>query len=137
MAIATLGPMLRRLALLATLAVAVAAVTAPPALAAGSSAIADCNAHGRLTQSYSTGQLQTALATMPADVQEYTNCYAVIHNQLLAEIPGHHTTAVSDSSGGGSFISTPLLVALIVLVVGGAALAGVSIQRRGGPSSGT
>jgi hypothetical protein len=103
---------------------------------ASSSANGDCNAHGRLTQHYTVAQLRSALATMPADVQEYTNCYNVIQSQLLSQIPGHHG-ASKDSPGGsgGSFLSTPLLVVLIVLLVGGGALAGVAIQRRGQPPS--
>lgn len=133
MAVATLWPVLRRSSILFALVAAIAASSAAPAFAASSSAVSDCNAHGRLTQHYSVAQLRTALATMPADVQEYTNCYNVIQNQMLAQIPGHHGGAKDPGSGGGSFISTPLLVALIVLVVGGGALAGVAIQRRGGP----
>ena len=113
---------------------ALAAWAAVPAAAANSGPVADCNAHGRLTQHYTVEQLRTALATMPADVQEYTNCYDVIQSQMLAEIPGHHGRGGHDpSSGGSSFISTPLLIALIVLVLGGAALAGIAIQRRSGP----
>lgn len=101
-----------------------------------SSAVNDCNAHGRLTAHYTVSQLRTALATMPADVQEYTNCYNVIQSQLFSQIPGHHGSSKdSPSSSGSSFISTPLLVVLIVLVVGGGALAGVAIQRRGQPPS--
>lgn len=103
-----------------------------PAVASGSPN-SDCNAHGRLTQHYSVAQLRSALATMPADQQEYTNCYNVIQNQMLSELPGHHAVAKDPGSGGSSFISTPLLVVLIVLVLGGGALAGVAIQRRGGP----
>jgi hypothetical protein len=71
---------------------------------------------------------------MPADIQEYTNCYNVIQSQMLSELPGHHASGKdSPGSSGSSFLSTPLLVALIVLLVGGGALAGVAIQRRGEP----
>jgi hypothetical protein len=115
-------------------AIGLAAV--PSAAAASSPAVNDCNAHGRLTARYSVAQLRTALATMPADVQEYTNCYSVIQSQLFSQIPGQHgKNTDSPSSSGSSFISTPLLVVLIVLVVGGGALAGVAIQRRGQPPS--
>jgi len=120
----------RTLILLAVGAIGLAAVQ--PAVAS-SAADNDCNAHGRLTQHYSVGELRTALATMPADMQEYTNCYNVIQNQMLSQLPGHHGSAKDPGSGGSSFISTPLLVALIVLVAGGGALVGVAIQRRGGP----
>lgn len=131
--LATLRPVLRRLLTAALLAAALSAVAVPSASAASSSAVADCNAHGKLTQHYSVAQLRNALATMPADEQEYTNCYNVIQSQMLAEIPGHHGSGTHDaSSGGSSFISTPLLIVLIVLVLGGGALAGVALQRRGG-----
>jgi hypothetical protein len=113
---------------------AAAAVTAPVA-GATSVAVSDCNAHGQLTQHYSIAQLHTALATMPVDVEEYTNCYDVIHNQLLAQVSGTHTADVkSPTSSGGSFLPTPVIVILAVLVLGGGALAGVAIQRRSGGS---
>jgi hypothetical protein len=125
--------MLRRTLTLLALGVSTLAVV-PPAVAA-SSAVTDCSSHGRLTQHYTVGQLRTALDTMPADVQEYTNCYTVIHDQILAQIPGRHAGVADSSGGGSSFLSTPLLVVLIVLLVGGGALAGLAIQRRGDPPS--
>jgi len=124
---------LPRVLLLFVLIAALGAAAAVPA-DASSPATSDCNAHGRLTEHYTVAQLRSALATMPADLQEYTNCYNVIQNQIFAQIPGHHGASKESSvSSGSSFISTPLLVVLIVLVVGGGALAGVAIQRRGGP----
>jgi len=73
---------------------------------------------------------------MPADVQEYTDCYNVIHNQLLAEIPGgHHSAGGSSSSGGGSSFPTALLAGLIVLVVIGAGAGAYAMTRRSGPPS--
>lgn len=108
---------------------------AQPALAAGSPVISDCNAHGQLTQHYSVTQLHTALATMPADVAEYTDCYDVIQRQLLAQVPGLHVADLkSPSSSSGSFLPTPVIVILAVLLLGGGALAGVAIQRRSGGS---
>jgi hypothetical protein len=76
---------------------------------------------------------------MPADIQEYTDCYNVIHNELLAQIPNAHLSGGGASTGGGgsSFLPTPLLVALIVLVVGGMAAGGFALQRRSGPSGGS
>ncbi len=69
---------------------------------------------------------------MPTDVQEYTDCYNVIHNQLLAEVPGGHITGGAGSGGGSSF-PTALLIALIVLVVIGAGAGAFAMTRRGGP----
>lgn len=132
-AVATLWPVLRRPLILLALAAAIGAGSAASAFASNAPAVSDCSAHGRLTQHYSVAQLRTALATMPADVQEYTNCYNVIQDQMLAQIPGHHGKANSSSSGSSSFLSTPLLVALIVLLAGGGALGGVALQRRNKP----
>jgi hypothetical protein len=109
-----------------------AAVAVQPAFAAPSPVITDCNAHGSLTKHYSVAQLHTALSTMPADVQEYTDCYNVIQNQLETQVAGHKVDPNSSSGSGGGGISTPLLIVIIVLVVGGGALAGVALQRRGG-----
>jgi len=120
-------------ALLAALTTA----TAGRAFAAPSSVIADCNSHGKLTQHYSVTQLHTALSTMPADVQEYTDCYNVIQNQLQAQVAGRKVDPTNTSGGGGGGLSTPLIIVLVVLVVGGGALAGVALQRRGGASGGS
>ncbi len=114
-----------------------AAVTAQPAFAGPSPVIADCNSHGSLTKHYSVTQLHTALSTMPADVQEYTNCYNVIQNQLEAQVAGHKVDPSNTSGSGGGGLSTPLLIVIIVLVVGGGALAGVALQRRGGTPGGS
>ena len=113
------------------------ATAAQPAFAAPSPVIADCNSHGQLTQRYSVTQLHTALATMPPEVQEYTDCYNVIQNQLQAQVAGRKVDPTNTSGGGGGGLSTPLIIVLVVLVVGGGALAGVALQRRGGASGGS
>jgi hypothetical protein len=123
----------RSIALLAVVGALLATAATGSAAAATSPAVTDCNSHGSLTQHYSITELKTALATMPADVEEYTNCYDVIQRQLLAQVGGTHTADVkSPSSSGGSFLPTPVLVILAVVVLGGGALAGVALQRRGG-----
>jgi hypothetical protein len=99
---------------------------------------ADCYAHNnKLTRHYSVAQLRNALATMPADVKEYTSCYEVIEDQLFRQlgrpVPG---TGRSSRSSTGSVISTPLLIVLIVVVLGGGGLAYVA-WRRGGGGGGT
>lgn len=92
--------------------------------------VADCLKNGQLTHHYSPAELQHALATMAADVGEYSNCSAVIQQALYADIGHLH----GDSTGGsGSFLPTWLLVLLIVLVLGGAAFAAVAIRRRRAP----
>jgi hypothetical protein len=110
------------------------ALTAPGAAAAGLSApVADCNAHGTLTQTYSVSQLRSALATMPADIAEYTDCHDVIENQLLGLLGGLH--GGGPGAGGGAFIPAPVAAMLILLGLIGSGYAGLAVrQRRGGPS---
>jgi hypothetical protein len=107
----------------------VALLAASPASARLSKAVADCNAHTRLTQTYTAGQLRTALNTMPADVKEYTNCYDVIQRALLADIGGIKADAGDSGGGGSSFLPTPLLIVLGVLVVAAGVFAVVARRR--------
>lgn len=125
-------PCLRR-----ALLIALGVLTILPAAAlAGSPVTTDCYRHTMLTRHYTVAQLRAALATMPADVKEYTSCYTVIEDQLFHQlgkpVPGSGDQSGGGSSGssGGSFISTPLLVALIVIVVGGAGFT-YAAWRRG------
>lgn len=113
------------------------ALLAAPALAL-SPATKDCYAHNRLTRHYTVSELRKALATMPADVKEYTGCYQAEQDQLFHQlgqpVPGQH----SGSGGGGSsgsFISTPLLIVLIVVVLAGGGLALLAARRGGGGGS--
>lgn len=95
-----IGGVMTAISAIAAVAIAVLAIvllghnrssTAPrptsPAAARGT-AVADCIAHGGLTRSYSVAQLRIAVATMPAHVKEYTDCYDVIQQALGAEIGG-------------------------------------------------
>jgi hypothetical protein len=108
-------------------------LAAGPALAE-SAATKDCYAHNKLTRHYSVSELRTAMATMPADVKEYTSCYQVEQDQLFRQlhqpVPGQQPG--SGGRSGGSFISTPLLVVLIVVVLAGGGLAFVAARRGGG-----
>ena len=97
---------------------------------ASSAVIADCNAHGKLTRTYTVKELRTALQTMSADVKEYTNCYDVIQRALLADIGGIKADGGGGSDGGSSFLPTPLLIVLGVLVVAAGGLAVVARRRR-------
>jgi hypothetical protein len=101
-----------------------------PAAAAVSPVVQDCDAHAQLTRHYTVAQLRNALATMPVDVKEYTNCADVVQQALLAEIGALHGHSGS-GQGGGSFLPTWLIVLLGVLVVGGAGF-GLYAWRRGG-----
>jgi hypothetical protein len=128
--------MRKPLSLTAALCALVAAscvLSAGPADAAGlSPVVADCNTHTHLTQHYSITQLRSALAGMPADIREYTNCPDVIQRALLAELgsPSGGGAGGGSGSGGGSFLPTPLIVVLGLLVVGGAAFGAVAWRRR-------
>jgi hypothetical protein len=125
--------MRHRIGLLFALLAFGAYVCAPCALASSGAggALADCNAHAQLTQTYSAGQLQSALRTMPADQKEYTDCYDVIQRALLADI-GHVHAASGDAqpSGGSSFLSTPVIIEIVVVAFAAVMLGGIAIQRR-------
>jgi hypothetical protein len=91
---------------------------------------ADCQQHGTLTKHYTVKQLQTALATMPADIKEYTGCPNVINNQLLSQLG--KLPAGGSGGGGGSFIPVWLIVVLALLVLGGAGFGALALRGRGG-----
>lgn len=117
------------------LAAASAAIAAPTAAFASTSpVVTDCNAHGQLTAHYSVTQLRTALATIPADVEEYTDCYNVIDRALLSEVAGSHRASDSSTqSSSGSFLPTPLIVVIAVLAVAAVASGMLAVRRRNPP----
>jgi hypothetical protein len=112
-------------------------LAASASAAGGQAAIADCQAHEKLTRSYPTSVLENALATMPSTVKEYTDCADVIQSQLLKQ-SGSHSGSVSSpggssSSSGGSFLPTPVIVVLVLLVLAAASFGAVAIRRRRDP----
>lgn len=120
---------LSRLRIGTVLVCAWSAVAAPGAGAAGlSPPVADCNAHGTLTQTYSVSALRSALATMPADIAEYTDCHDVIESRLLGLLGGLH--GGGPGAGGGAFIPTPVAAVLILLGLIGSAYAGLVVRQR-------
>jgi hypothetical protein len=118
-------------------ALAAAALAPTGALAVTTSqVVTDCNSHGRLVQHYSVATLRHALATLPSDVAEYTNCPDVIRRQLLAQISGAKPSGSGSGSGsGGSFLPTWVIVLLVIVILGGAG-ATLAARRRGGQSAG-
>jgi hypothetical protein len=103
---------------------------APPAAAAGlSPPVADCYAHGTLTHHYPAAELSQALATMPADIAEYSPCRDVLQRALYAGL-GKLGGGSGGSGGGGSFLPTWLLVVLALLVLGGAAFGVIAMRNR-------
>lgn len=109
---------------------ATALLAAAPASASLSAAVADCNTNTRLTQTYTAGELRSALNTMPADIKEYTDCYDVIQRALLADIGGIKAGDAGNGGGGSSFLPTPLLIVLGVLVVGAGAFLVIARRQR-------
>jgi hypothetical protein len=101
-----------------------------PASAAALTPVADCQLHGQLTQSYTAAQLRNALATMPADVREYSDCYDILQRALYQKIG--KLSGGGSSGGGGSFLPTWLIVVLAVLVLAGAGLGVAALRNRGG-----
>ncbi|HUA46388.1 MAG TPA: hypothetical protein VMA77_14255 [Solirubrobacteraceae bacterium] len=133
---------MRRAIILLALACALpmAAATVAGAASGGTpaEAIADCNDHGTLTSYYSPTTLRAALAQMPVDVKEYTDCYDVIERQLFKELgsssaPG---TATTGSSSGSSFLPTWLVIVIVVLALAAITFGAMAIRRRGGGPGG-
>jgi hypothetical protein len=106
------------------------AATAPPVLADANAVIKDCNNNGRLTQHYSTHDLQRALSIMPASIKQYTNCLDVIHRQLDLQLSGKDNGGGGGS--GGSFLPTPVIVILVLLALAAVTFGAVAVRRRRG-----
>lgn|ERR1022692_2240051 len=118
-------------ALLGVTAAAMAgALTAPAAFAGESPVTVDCNAHGALTHHYSITQLRSALASLPAQVKEYTDCYDVINRQLLAELGTGGKGGAGGGGSGGSFLPTPVIVIVVVLALAAVTFGAVELRRR-------
>jgi hypothetical protein len=90
--------MLRRLT--AAAAVALCLLPAAAARASGDDVIKDCLAHGRLTKKYSQSEYRDALANIPTDVDEYTNCRDVIRHGQLGGGSGAAPPPAADGAAG-------------------------------------
>jgi hypothetical protein len=119
--------------LVALVATTACLTAATPAWAGiGDPVIADCQAHLRLTQHYTVAQLQNALATLPADTKEYTDCSNVIESALTH--PGAKGANNGTGSGSGSsFLPTPVIVVLVLLVLAAVGFGAWSVRKRRGP----
>ncbi len=130
--------MLRRaimvIALGCVLSLGVPALASAASGGTSSQAINDCNDHLKLTQSYSSEVLRQALAQMPADVREYTDCFDVIERQLFKQLgkPGAGT-ATGSTSSGSSFLPTWLIVVIVVLALAAITFGALALRRRGTP----
>jgi hypothetical protein len=123
------APVRKRFAVLASVCLLGLLVAGPAAGAGLTPPVADCYSHGRLTQSYSVSELRHALATMPADVKEYSVCYDIIQGALLKKIGTLH--GAGSSGSGGSFLPVWLIVVLAVLVAGGTGFGALALRERG------
>lgn len=79
-------PMLRRRLTPAVIALCLL-LPAEAALASAADVIRDCNDNGQLTKTYSQREYRQALAQMPADVRQYTDCEDIIRRAQLGEPP--------------------------------------------------
>ncbi len=123
---------MRRLITILVLASSLLVASGTAWASSGSKAVADCNAHGKLTATYTEAQLRDALSTMPADIKEYTDCYDVIQHALLAQVSGSHPGGGTGGSSGSSssFLPAWLIVVLVLLALSGLTLGAVAIRRR-------
>ena len=95
-------------------------------------AITDCNDHGKLTQQYSSEVLREALAQMPADVREYTDCFDVIERQLLAQAGTSAANTTTTAAGSGSSVlPTWLIVVIVLLALAAITFGALALRRRG------
>jgi hypothetical protein len=74
-------------------------VPAGSALASGADVLRDCNNNGHLTKTYTQKELHQALAQMPADLREYSDCANIIRQAELG--------LGGAGGGGGSNGSNP------------------------------
>ena len=120
------------LVLLCALALAVPLAAGAAGADTPSAAISDCNDHGQLTAQYSSATLRAALAQMPVDVREYTDCYDVIERQLFKQLgqstPGAAGTPASSSSSSG--LPTWLLIVIVLLALAAVTFGALAIRRR-------
>jgi len=79
--------MLRRLLTAVAVVASCLLIPATSALASGADVIRDCNDNGRLTKTYSQKEYRQALAQMPADIKQYTDCEGIIRRAQLG-LPG-------------------------------------------------
>jgi len=120
------------LTIVCALSAAAPAIVTAQSGGTASQAITDCNDHGTLTGHYSADALRTALANMPADVREYTDCYDVIEKQLFAQLGTSSSsgTGGSGSSSGGSVLPTWLVIVIVVLALAALTFGALAIRRR-------
>jgi hypothetical protein len=68
----------------------------------GAAAVRDCTDDGVLNKTYTSKELTDALAHLPADIDEYSDCRNVLRRAQLAAIPAGNSSAGGTSTSGGS-----------------------------------
>jgi hypothetical protein len=81
--------MARRANFALTLALLASVLIAAPAFGSAKDVIRDCSEDGVLNGHYSHGELAKALDKLPSDLDEYTDCRAVIRSAELASARRH------------------------------------------------
>jgi hypothetical protein len=94
-------------AVLAALAAVVLSAFSGPAAASPISVIRDCSEDGALDGKYSSSELERALDQLPSDLDEYTDCRAVIRRAQLGSAGGKHRSAKPDAVADRVDAATP------------------------------
>jgi hypothetical protein len=118
--------MLRRLSTAVAVVVLCLLVPASPALASGADVLRDCNDHGQLTKQYSQREYRQALAQMPSDLKQYTDCENIIKRAQLG-LPSVPANAGNPFAG-----ATPEEQAQATKDIAAAQKTGGARQRIGG-----
>ena len=87
--------------LLALLIITFSLLPAAGAFASGGKVIRDCTDDGQLEGHYSQKDLRDALASIPSDVDEYTNCRDVIRRAAFGGAGGGGKGGSGGAGGGG------------------------------------
>lgn len=122
---ALLAPSDRTLRLMVMTLLASAAIAPGVAMASGDDVIADCVA-GQLKSSYSAADYREALADLPTDVAEYTDCEG--------EITANRDRALSAGGGGTPYVGSSK-ASVIPPGTGGGPAAGGEFEAVDGESS--
>jgi len=80
----------RRTLVTTALSLFLTGLLAPAAFGSPGAVIRDCSEDGVLNGHYSHSDLTKALEQLPSDLDEYTNCRAVIRSAQLASAAGNH-----------------------------------------------
>jgi hypothetical protein len=69
--------------------------------ASGRSVVRDCTDNGRIDSHHSQGDYQSALGSLPSDVDEYTDCRQIIEQAKRRDASSGSSSGGSAGSGGG------------------------------------